>query len=240
MEEKNYRQVCYRCRRPEVACFCKDLKSIDTHTRFVILMHPKEAKKEKVGTGRLSHVLLKNSEIIVGENFDDNEKVQSLINDSENACMILYPGNDSHNITNEKLTITKKLIIFIIDGTWPCAKSMMRDSKTLHLIPKISFDNSCESLFKIKQQPAKYCLSTIESLFYLIQGLKKSDLENNELQNEVLLEGLNKIVEFQIACANDPKKSHYRKKGGYKAPSLRAPSKKHLQRKVVFDPLNYY
>ena len=36
----------------------------ETKTQFVILMHPREARKEKTGTGRLAHAILKNSEII--------------------------------------------------------------------------------------------------------------------------------------------------------------------------------
>ncbi len=37
-------------------------------------MHPMEYKKEKVGTGRFSHLILKNSEIVVDVGFDENER----------------------------------------------------------------------------------------------------------------------------------------------------------------------
>src|SRR5690606_29197508 len=156
------------CRRPEVACFCDELISFDTNARFIILMHPKEAKKERLGTGRLSHLLLKNSEIIVGENFDHNKGVQEILCDQKNECLVRYHGPLAHNISESSLQIKKRLVIFVIDGTWPCAKSMMRDSKTLHYVPKLSFTPEKESLFQIKQQPAKECLSTIESFYYLL------------------------------------------------------------------------
>ena len=236
-----FRKKCLKCLRPEEICLCNTFKAFDTKTRFIILMHPKEAKHERVGTGRISHLLLKNSEIIVGDLFDQDQKVQTILNNPENHCMILYPGIDSHNISDKRLTFSthKKLVLFIIDGTWPCAKSMMRDSKTLHTIPKLSFTPPSQSAFSIKQQPGEFCLSTIESLYQTLQGLKQSEIEilpNNE--EDVLLKSLEKIVEFQMMCANDPARNHYRK-SSYKAPSERKASKKHITRKICFEPQNY-
>lgn len=239
-EVQTYRQKCLRCMRPEEICLCSTFKPFATNTHFVILMHPKEAKKERVGTGRIAHTLLTNSEIIIGENFDQNEKVQSLLTNPLNLCMILYPGAESHNISEEKLeTGNKRLVIFVIDGTWPCAKSMMRDSKTLHHIAKISFTASLKSAFSIKQQPGEYCLSTIESIYQTLQGLKQSDLEKIQGEEDlVLLKSLEKIVDFQMKCANDPARNHYRN-SSYKPPSERKISKKHITRKICFEPQNY-
>ena len=50
-----------------------------TRTKFVLLMHPKEFKKEKAATGRLTHLCLANSEIHCGIEFDRHEAVQALI-----------------------------------------------------------------------------------------------------------------------------------------------------------------
>lgn len=239
-EIKTYRTKCLKCLRPDEICLCSTFKAFQTSTHFVILMHPKEAKKERVGTGRVSHTMLLNSQIIIGENFDNDIKVQKILNDPKNFCMILYPGEDSHNISEEKLVIgDKQLVIFVIDGTWPCAKSMMRDSKSLHHIAKISFTLNQKSAFSIKQQPGDYCLSTIESLYQTIQGLKKSELETiKNDQDLVLLKSLERIVEFQIQCANDPSRNNYRK-SYYKNPSERKVSKKHMTRKICFESENY-
>ncbi|MDA9189784.1 DTW domain-containing protein, partial [bacterium] len=170
-KNKARRTLCLNCFRPKKACFCHEVKSFETNTRFVILMHPKEARKEPLGTGRLAQLSLLNSEIIVGENFKDCIKVNSYLNDGKYKCMLLYPGESSHNISKSKLEFRGELVVFIIDGTWPCARSMLRDSPNLHDLDKISFDNTKLSSFIIKQQPADYCLSTIESLHILIDGL---------------------------------------------------------------------
>ena len=55
---------CYRCFRPEKSCYCKYIKSFDCGVKFVLLMHPKEAFKQKTGTGRLTNIALIDSEII--------------------------------------------------------------------------------------------------------------------------------------------------------------------------------
>jgi DTW domain-containing protein YfiP len=203
-------------------------------------MHTKEAKWQKVGTGRIASLFLKNSEIIIGENFSNNLKVNGFINSPNYYPVILYPGEKSHNITNGPIPIdqNKKLLVFIIDGTWPCSKSMMRDSINLQKLPRISFEVSEISKFKIKHQPANYCLSTIESIFYLLNDLEKFGLEQINGKQKNLMEGLKKIVEFQIKCTNDPNPKGYRR-GKFGDPPQRKDSVKWLSRKICFDEKNY-
>ena len=58
-------------------------------------MHPMEFKKEKVGTGRFSHLILKNSEIIVGIEFDQNNEFLKALKDTRYDSYLLYPGDQS-------------------------------------------------------------------------------------------------------------------------------------------------
>ena len=58
-------EKCYHCFRPKETCYCKDILPFDTEIHFVFLMHPKEAYKQKTGTGRLASLSLKNSEILI-------------------------------------------------------------------------------------------------------------------------------------------------------------------------------
>ena len=66
------RETCYRCFWPKHLCWCDSIQPMDTRTRFVFLMHPKEFKQEKAATGRLTHLCLTNSEIQMGIAFDDH------------------------------------------------------------------------------------------------------------------------------------------------------------------------
>ena len=205
-------------------------------------MHPKEANRSHIGTGRMANVALKNCRIIVDENFDQNQAVQKMINSSEYFPMVLYPGATALNISKEKITLdffqNKKPLLFILDGTWSCAKSMMRDSKTLHSLPRLSFETKIESKFAIRQQPAKFCLSTIESIYQVLSILEEQKLEKLGAKKEILLKSLQNLVAFQIKCASDPKMQHYgRRFRPYSKPEERSPSKKWQDRKVCFERL---
>ncbi|MBF0362915.1 MAG: DTW domain-containing protein [Oligoflexia bacterium] len=239
-EIQKYRQYCFRCFRSKKICFCNEISSFSTNTEFIILMHPKEARKEQLGTGRLANICLLNSKIIIGENFNNNDIVNQILASETYLPMILYPGKNSHNITNFDFPEhtkgnleNKKLLIFVIDGTWSCAKSMMRESHNLHRLPRISFEPGVLSLFKIKQQPAKYCLCTIESIFYLLNELDKWKYETLQGKQNVLMETLKKIVDIQIECTKNPKLTRYRP-GIFKTADGTYYSKKWSKRKVFF------
>jgi DTW domain-containing protein YfiP len=204
-------------------------------------MHPKEAKKERVGTGRFTQLSLRNSQIIVGDKFDECSLVYDLIQNPNHNCFLLYPGSQSIRI-NETLPNNfeesqKKNIIFIIDATWPCAKTLMRESLILHSLPRISFQltSEIESKFDIKQQPSKECLSTCESTYWLLEFLSLQGVENlKERQHENLLYLLEKTCEFQKQCALNPELQRYRP-GVFKQQTQKKPSLRWQTRKIYFE-----
>ena len=159
--------------------------------------------------------------------------------------MLLYPGEGAHNLSRAPLLLDplckKKPLFFVIDGTWPCAKTMMRESSVLHSLPRVSFEISQVSRFSIKQQPLSGCLSTIESIFELFNCLDKWHHETLDGRHYILLETLEKLVQFQIACALDPSKKSYRteRTKGYKDPSMRTYPKKWQERRICFEKKNY-
>ncbi|MEA3289204.1 MAG: DTW domain-containing protein, partial [Campylobacterota bacterium] len=60
-KQNNNRDFCYSCYRPKSSCMCEYTKPIATNTKFIILMHPKEFRKTKNGTGHFTHLNLSNS-----------------------------------------------------------------------------------------------------------------------------------------------------------------------------------
>ena len=137
-------------------------------------MHPMEFKKEKVGTGRFSHLILKNSEILVDINFDTNKRLQEILSDDSYETFLLYPGDVTIDLGTDELKnkTTKKSQFIVIDGTWPCAKKMMKLSTSLHDIPRVSFRADRVSEFKVKHQPMPGCLSTVESIHQVLMHIK--------------------------------------------------------------------
>jgi len=196
-----------------------------------------EHKKEKVGTGRFTHLILKNSRIFVGINFDQDKDFQSALCDPDYETFLLYPGDDALEIENgfAERRPSRPLQIIVIDGTWPCAKKMMKLTTTLHETPRLSFTPGKTSEFKIKHQPMEGCLSTVESIYQVIRGLNAAGIEKTGAKEENLMEVFRKTVEQQIECAKEPGDG-YRKKP-FSLPEERKTSKKWSKRLLFFRGL---
>ncbi len=93
------REMCYRCFWPKPLCWCATIVPMETRTRFAFLMHPKEFKQEKAGTGRLTHLCLPNSQIFMGQAFDAHAEVRDLLADPRYYPVLLYPGREALNLS---------------------------------------------------------------------------------------------------------------------------------------------
>jgi len=200
------REKCYSCYRPKSSCMCEYINKIETNTKFVLLMHPKEFKKTKNGTGRFTHISLPNSSLFIGIDFNKHPLINEMINNPTNNCFVLYPGVNSIKLNSVNIQEENKTnIIFIIDSTWPCSKKILAVSKNISGLPKISFEHTKSSAFKIKTQPNPYCLSTIESTLCVLELLNQHKIENIEDKNfEKFLEPFTQMVEYQVECATKP------------------------------------
>ncbi len=194
---------CLKCFRPIQNCYCRDISPIESGVKFIFLMHPHEAKKQRTGTGRLASLSILDSEIIIDESFDNNFRTQKLISNPSFYPMVLYPGNDVHTTESFNFKEALKgrtLLIFLIDATWVEARKMMHRSTSLQNLPQLSFSKKYRSRFTIKTQPEDYCLSTIESSYYLLKELQNTEVCDSAVNGESLMEVFKKMVDFQIKC----------------------------------------
>jgi DTW domain-containing protein YfiP len=189
-----------------------------TRTRFVFLMHPKEYKEEKAGTGRLTHLCLPNSELHMGVGFDAHPAVQRLLADARNQSMLVYPGRDAVNLSTTPLpglapasAAEKQLVIFLLDATWSGARKMLRLSPSLQRLPRLMFTPSAPSRYVIKQQPQAGCLSTLETVHELLLVLERAGADCYPDRGQ-LLDVFQRLQDFQIRCASDPARGGYRRK----------------------------
>jgi len=213
VEIKNPRIKCYQCMRPSSTCICKHIRPFQTKTRFIILMHPKEYKKEKNGTGHMTKLQLENSEIIVGVDFTHNKRVNEILTKENSGSFLLYPGKDNFNLSLRKSSEIDSFMgnnphIFLLDGTWPCARKMLKLSKNLQKLKRVSFDNKIKSKFIIKQQPESLCLSTIESVYTVLNLLKEGNLEQCETKGFLI--PFEKMIEYQLESILNPNNKNYR------------------------------
>ncbi len=195
---------CMKCFRPMKTCYCKYIEPFDSGVKFVFLMHPKEAYKQRTGTGRLAHLTLINSEILIGVDFTENEKLNNLLNDNAYMPLLLYPGDDAWSAQTEsegkalkEMLGKKTLLVIVVDSTWFFAKKILRLSKNIQHLQKISFKAGYKSQFQFKTQPEEGCLSTIESCYYLINELKTAGI-CNDVPAEPLMNIFKRMVSFQL------------------------------------------
>jgi len=170
-------------------------------------MHPKEAYRQKTGTGRLAALSLVDAEIIIGIDFTHNQRLNELISGTgagQNFFpVVLYPAKDAYftDTPSFKKDIgSKKLMVIVVDATWFFALRMVKLSTNLHPLPKLSFTNAYRSQFQFKRQPAPECLSTIESCYYLLEELKSVGIANKKADVSGLMETFHTMVNRQLMC----------------------------------------
>lgn len=201
-----YRQWCFRCLQPNFSCYCLLIKKFDPQIKFVILTHPLEARR-RIATGRMSHLILERSELILGYHYSNNSRVNELIACRQYHSVILYPSARSLNLTltSEEsrpalFPKDKELLIFVIDGTWNTAKKTVRLSSNLLDLPHISFVPTRPSNFRVRKQPSPLYYSTIEAIHHTIELLGPSrGFATENKQQDHLLFIFDHLVDQQVA-----------------------------------------
>lgn len=179
-----HRQICLRCLRPSVSCYCEQISAVTAPVLFVFLIHPLENRRP-ANTGRMAWLSLPGSQLIDGHDFSNDDRVNQLIASPANQCFVLYPGEEAVNIDespNIAETLTggpKQTVIFVIDGTWSTSRKTMRLSDNLQALPRLCFQPQTPSEFAIRQQPHAWCYSTIEAVHHVLTRLCPAEqLEN--------------------------------------------------------------
>ena len=183
-----------------------------------------DEERRRIATGRMSHLCLEGSDLIVGQDYTLNDRVNDLLDDTSLSPVILYPGKNALDISADKSAPLissifkpgKTPVVFVIDGTWATARKMIRQSQNLHSLPRIGFTPSAPSQFRVRKQPRKECYSTIEAIHQTIQILGPSvGFQTESKQHDNLLKVFSVLVETQIRFLQDsfdnPKSNSYRR-----------------------------
>lgn len=205
---------CPACLQPEFSCFCAWIEPFDSGIDFIILIHPIEIKRRRITTGRMAHMSLRGSELIMGQVYTHNTQVNSLLNDPTRNCYLLYPGRMSANLSDMPMEARqglrgsdgRRLTIFVVDGTWATAKKTVNQSLNLQTLPRISFTPPGPSSFRVRKQPRPECYSTIEAIHHTIElfGPAKGR------PHDRLLVSFGRMVDRQIELAQSGRPSRRR------------------------------
>lgn len=204
--QSNCRNICTSCLRSQSCCLCHLVQPFKTDAKFVVLMHPKERRKRSTtGTGRYTHLCIRGSLLIEGADLSENKVFNDLVNDKKFKPYVLFPGQESTNLSTDFHLFktnhpnNQVPVIFIIDGSWHCAKKMMKINPTLAALPRISFNLDKPSAYSFRRQPEKYCLSTIEATHTLLTLFHANRFHTffATSEHDNLLTVFNALVDFQ-------------------------------------------
>jgi DTW domain-containing protein len=178
-------------------------------------MHPKEYRRERTGTGRLACLNLANSEIVPGIALDGHPRVRALLEDPGLYPALLYPGPGSLDLgapespgTLAREAGDRRLAVFLVDATWACSKSVLRESPRISSLPRLSIRPRERSRWVIKRQPRDYCLSTIEAIHELLTALEAARLDSYP-DKERLLAAFAAMQEYQVMRAEAAGRARY-------------------------------
>ncbi|MBY0316006.1 MAG: DTW domain-containing protein [Bdellovibrionales bacterium] len=214
------RELCRRCRQPRFGCFCEHIQCFDPQLKFVILIHPIEVRR-RIATGRMAHLCLKESELIEGQDYTHDKKLNTLLADDRYSPIVLYPGAQSFDISrashDEKRALFpngKIPMILVIDGTWCTARKMIHQSKNIQSLPRFCFTPDKPSRFRVRKQPREHCYSTIEAIHHTLELLSPA-LGTPTGQHDALLSVFDVMVEKQIQLVqqafDNPRPNSYRR-----------------------------
>jgi len=204
------RILCQHCQRPEKACVCAFITSIDNNIHVVILQHPSEVSQTK-GTVALLAKSLQSCQVIVGEDFSENEELKKVF--TQYQGLLLYPseqakelsGQDGNSVENNALAGVNALkktndkikpyCLIILDGTWKKAYKMFMLCQELQQLRQVCLPESLANSgqYHIRKVAKKSALSSLEACCYALRILENSD------RYQSLLAKFNDFNQFQLS-----------------------------------------
>jgi hypothetical protein len=179
--------VCPKCRKEDLLCICAAIAPLRTRRHVLILQHPQEPDKE-LGSARITHLALANSTMKVGLSWPNLSKALGRPAVHGNWG-VLYLGGQSEKAAPgqakpRRLTILAKAGkvvkaseaelegIVVLDGTWAQAKTMWWRNAWLLKLKRLVLHPARPSLYgKLRKEPRRECLSTIESVAETLEAL---------------------------------------------------------------------
>jgi DTW domain-containing protein YfiP len=147
----------------------------------------------------------KNITIFIGEDFTNHDELNLIIENNLDQIALLYP--EEH--TNKKHESSKLKTLIILDGTWRKTFKIFSLSSNLHTLPRVSFKENFESLYRIRNSTKRNSLSTLEATNLALKEIEPS-LETGTLNHLFI-----KMINFQIEKMGDEifHKNYSKKKG---------------------------
>jgi len=141
----------------------------------------------RIGTARMAHLALPNSEFHVGMEFSVRPAPRTAV---------LFPGEDA--LPPETLREGEPWTLVVVDGTWPQARKIVQRDPVLSSLPRIGFRPERPGNYRIRREPSAECLATVEAIAQVL-----AHVEGSPERFDSMIRAFTHMVDLQIAAAND-------------------------------------
>jgi DTW domain-containing protein YfiP len=180
---------CPRCLRPQTHCLCPLIPDLDSRTRVLLLQHPSEVN-HALNTARLAALGLVNSQLVVGEVFED---LSELLNPPGYTARLLFPADDAQPLQAYSPG-EQPMLLVVPDGTWRKARKLLHLNPLLAALPRVTLANGGVSRYRLRKAPGPGALSTVEAIAQALQVLEAPQ------SFDALLQPFEALIEGQIAA----------------------------------------
>lgn len=190
--------ICQKCRKGGPLCICDTIVPLRTKRHVLILQHPQEPDEE-LGSARIANLALENSTLRVGLSWPNLSKAlgRPAVHGSWG---VLYLGGKSekpatkHEVSDRLVAAGKPERTFdavatpldgivVLDGTWAQAKTMWWRNPWLLKLKRLVVSPARRSLYgRLRREPRRECLSTIESVAAALEALGEDPQVSNALR----------------------------------------------------------
>jgi DTW domain-containing protein YfiP len=191
LEEQAAERPCIQCERDPKYCVCDFISPLSTKTKVVILQHPQEPGVD-IGTVPIIKALLPNSIVRTGLSWP-NLKTALGREASPQKWGVLYVGSvqvEALPQDRSLFVVDKKGVplveqdkalrelegVVLLDGTWSQAKTLWWRNAWLLKLRRLVVRPSYRSRYdRIRREPRRGCLSTLETVGEVLQALEARD-----------------------------------------------------------------
>src|SRR3954452_12264518 len=181
---------CPRCLKPLPLCICDSITPIDSRVALLILQHPQEQDRA-LGTARLTALHFKNAVMRIGLSWPSLSKALGRQVADPSRWAVLYLGSakvadldtDSEIVAIDRKgqmeegqrSILKSIEgIVLLDGTWSQAKALWWRNPWMLKCQRVILNPAHPSRYgRLRKEPRKDGLSTIEAAATILAGLEK-------------------------------------------------------------------
>lgn len=196
---KTSEDTCPQCYKPSGLCVCSIVQTVNYDSSVLILQHPQEPDKT-LGSARLANLCLPHSTLKTGLSWPNLSKALGKTTVKENWIVLylgslrvpqlpigerpalLFANRNNKLFTREDNYRTLRAFqknknrgLIILDGTWSQAKTLWWRNAWLTRLQRAVVVPPAPSLYgKLRKEPRKESISSIESLAYALSILESN------------------------------------------------------------------